>query len=196
MEDLRVSPVGVPALQGKAPIRPVQLNASSMASTLSTQGLAQDHFQQNLNQAALTPAVTPANTSPDSSQGAADSLLTSLRVPQATAIATPTLTVLGDALAPQSTRDALSASDLALQTALRFGAGVVGTGTPALTLPVQGTALVRDASPVMRIGNLQPQTGNPSPDAFQRSQEAQNRVPRPYLASPPTPPTPGLDLMA
>ena len=52
-------------------------------------------------------------------------------------------------------------------TALRFGAGVVAqAATPGTSSTVQGTGLVRDATAVLRLENLQPRAGGHGPEAF------------------------------
>lgn len=139
--------------------------------------------------AATTPAATPA--APTAIQAPAPADTTPATPAATTATLTPDLT------AP---RDAVNASlDLALETALRFGAGVQALGAPAqavgeLGAPL-GQGLVRDATSVLRVGNLQPHAGGPGPEAYTRPQVAAAQVIRSYQA-PSAATAPGLDLLA
>jgi hypothetical protein len=74
--------------------------------------------------------------------------------------------------------------DFAMQTALRFGAGVVAQAALAVPVGELGTGLVREAAQVLRTGNLQPQVGEPSPEAFARAQTNLQRVMRSYESAP------------
>lgn len=139
--------------------------------------------------AATTPAATPATPTAIQAPAPAD---TTPATPAAT-----TATLTPDLTAPP---DTLNASlDLALETALRFGAGVQALGAP--TQPVGelgaplGQGLVRDATSVLRVGNLQPHAGGPGPEAYTRPRVAASQVIRSYQALPAAT-APGLDLLA
>lgn len=167
------------------------------ASTLSTGDLAQTLLQRALQAASAFPVVEPAAGSLGLAQEATASLLAALIPPQAAAsataipdattapppatfhatTATPTTTPAAPALpAPVPAevpvaQDAFangSSLEFALQTALRFGAGVAAQAAPALQSPAPGTGLVRDATAVVRTGNLQPHAGAPGPESFTR----------------------------
>ena len=110
--------------------------------------------------------------------------------------ATPATTIATDIPANQDTFATSSSLDFALQTALRFGAGVAGQVAPANPGPLSEPGLVRDATAVLRTGPLQPQAGHPGPEAFTHPQATAQRVLRSY-ATAPAPTSPGsLDLMA
>jgi hypothetical protein len=73
--------------------------------------------------------------------------------------------------------------DFAMQTALRFGAGVVAqAATSGIPAPDLGTGLVRDATTVLRLENLQPHAGGPGPEAFARPESPAQRILRTYEA--------------
>jgi hypothetical protein len=87
-----------------------------------------------------------------------------------------------------------------MQTALRFGAGVVAeaaaSAVPATNLEA---GLVRDATAVLRLGNLQPHAGGPGPEAFAQPQAATQRILRTYESGPISSATQGastVDLLA
>ena len=73
--------------------------------------------------------------------------------------------------APQTPRlDATGASvEFALQTALRFGAGVPSPGTPPVPAPALAAGPIRDAVAVLRAEAPHTQTGGTGPEAFARS---------------------------
>jgi hypothetical protein len=138
--------------------------------------------------AASTPPASPTATQ---APVPADTTTTAAAATTTAATLTPDLT------APQ---DAINTSlDLALETALRFGAGVQALGAP--TQPVGelgaplGQGLVRDATSVLRVGNLQPHAGGPGPEAYTRPPVAAAQVIRGYQALPAAT-APGLDLLA
>lgn len=189
------------------PAQPAPVALPSGASALSVQSLAQSLFQRTLQAAATYPVAEPATGSAGLAQDTTASLLAALNSPQAPAGATaapdttpnpavlptssadastappsaPPATTISDLPAPQDASAASLTPDFAMQTALRFGAGVVAqaaaTGLPALD---QGPSLVRDATTVLRLGNLQPRTGGPGQEAFAQPEAATQRILRTY----------------
>jgi hypothetical protein len=202
-----VSPATLSALSVLRPvqasmIQTTQASNASGSSALSAQSLVQGLFQRTLQAATLYPVAEPASGSAGLAQDATASLLAALNPPQATAdtATTPTSTTnpamvqasstsltVPPSTAPAATlqdipanQDAFGTSlspDFAMQTALRFGAGVVAevaaSVAPATDL---GTGLVRDATAVLRLGNLQPHAGAPGPEAFSQPQVATQRI--------------------
>lgn len=228
MDALSVTPIGpatLSALSGLRPVQPlvIQGDKTSGSSTLSIQDLAQGLFQQALQATTLSP-VTDASTAAGNiglGREATASLLATLTAPQASADATPTpqattnsvattaassspsanpaTTGQTDLLATQDAVAASSTTDFALQTALRFGAGVTAQANPAPTVSNLGASLVRDAAAVQRLGNLQPGVGGPGPEAYTPPPALDARVLRSYetLSALSIPPATGrLDLLA
>ena len=72
-----------------------------------------------------------------------------------------------------------------MQTALRFGAGVAAQAALAAPAADFGAGLLRDATQVLRTGNLQPHAGGPGPEAFATPQSAIQRILRSYEIAPP-----------
>jgi hypothetical protein len=194
------------------------------ASTLSAGDLAQTILQRTLQAAASFPLVESAAGSLGLAQEATASLLAALVPPQAAAsataipdvttapppatfnatTATPTTTPATPALpAPVPAevpvvQDAFangSSLEFALQTALRFGAGVAAQAAPALQGLNPGADLVRDATAVLRSGNLQAHAGAPGPESFTHPQ-APPRALRAYQGLPVTGESRLLDLLA
>jgi hypothetical protein len=213
---------GVQALQTSLPQAAQATQAGNPpASALSTQELLQNLFQQTLQAATPYPATTPASLNTNLSQDATTSLLAALTAPQAPADTTPTVDSTTNPAATQTStvtpssppavnhqdlpaaQDAFATSlnpDFAMQTALRFGAGVTiqaaATAIPGAHL---GTDLVRDATSVLRLGNLQPQAGHPGAEAFAKPQYASQRIVHTYEVASTTPTTQGtgtVDLLA
>jgi hypothetical protein len=201
-------------------------NGSTPATTaLSIQDLAQTLFQRTLQTATAFPVAEPAAGSVGLIQEATASLLASLNAPQAAAnptpapaattnpagiqatagpsatdstapAAAPPATVAGDVAATQDAFATSSSQDFALQTALRFGAGVPGQGAPPPTATDMGVDLVRDAARVPRLENLQPHAGGPGPEAFAQPQTPLQRILRDYQTVPAAQSSVGLDLLA
>lgn len=227
MDPLAVSPVSPATLSALSALRPPLPLAAPvaqdpgtppLATQLSTQDLAQTLFQQALQKAVLFPLAEPAGA--NLAQDAAASLLAALTAPQATVAptATPNATAAaGAALASQAqdtvttaaaTTPALavelpavqdsSSLEFALQTALRFGAGVVTQATPAFQPADLAAGLIPDPAAVQRLGNLQPHAGGPGPEAFAHPQAAHpvQRVLRTYEVAPAVTEPGQLDLMA
>jgi hypothetical protein len=143
--------------------------------------LAQDAIASLL--AALNPVQAPADTTPPATAttkpeviqnlGAAASVISSSNLP---ASVTPAAS-LQDLPATQDGFGTSLNPDFAMQTALRFGAGVTIQAAAAEILGSHpGTGLVRDATSVLRLGNLQPQTGHPGPGAFAQSHSETQRI--------------------
>lgn len=215
MDPLRISALGSTGLTPLRPplalpkAQESVLGTSGLPIQALVQGLTQNLVQQAL-QTAVTPTAEPATTGSDLTQSFAASLLAALNAPQAaaatTTAATSTLTspatdptlatplpatatataVPADAQALQTTVETGASLDFALQTALRFGAGVVAQAAPALQPADLGASLVRDAAAVPRINSLQPDAGRPGPEAFTgRLQPQVQRVLQIYQGTPP-----------
>ncbi len=209
-----------------APLVQPPAGTPSETSALSIQKLAQSLFQQALQAAATYPVSEPATGSVGLAQEATASLLAALNPPQAPAGVTATpdttaqpavlptpstdastappsalpATAVQDLPAPQDASAASLTPDFAMQTALRFGAGVVpqaaASGLPGTDL---GTGLVRDATTILRLGNLQPRTGGPGPEAFAQPETSTQRILRTYESGSTLSATPGanaVDLLA
>lgn len=199
---------------------PAQTGDTPGSTTLSLQDLAQGLFQRTLQVATSFPVAEPATGSASLAQAATASLFAALNAPQATAsptptpdatsnpaavqaqapiaagtAPTPTPTLAADLPAIQDTFATGSSLDFALQTALRFGAGVAPLAAPAVSTPALGPGLVRDAAAVLRLENLQPRSGGPGPEAFTQFQPAVQQVLRSYAVPALEGPV-GLDLMA
>ena len=209
-----VSPVAFGTLSAlrsvQAPAAPPIQSGQPTAGALSIQDLAQTMFQRALQAATLFPVVAPATGSASLVQEATASLLASLGAPQAstdtTAVPTattnpaavqvadttastappsaPPAAIIGDLPATQDAFALSSSPDFAMQTALRFGAGVTSQAMAALPATDLGAELVRDAASVQRLGNLQPRAGGPGPEAFAPPQAAIQRVLRSYESAP------------
>mgnify|MGYP005805709691 CR=1 FL=1 len=200
---------------------PVQ-DGSASAATLSVQDLAQVLFQRALQTAVLSPLAEPSGGSLGLVQETAAPLLAALTAPQAAATSTAAAdatrgAITQPAAAPEATTTAPPANppaavpaevpatqdafaqgsslEFALQTALRFGAGVGAPAAPALAA-MPGAELVRDAAAVLRTGNLQPHAGGPGPEAFARPQAPLHQVLRSYQVVPAAEASVGLDLTA
>jgi hypothetical protein len=93
----------------------------------------------------------------------------------------PPAAVPADAQAPNAIS---SSQDFAQEAALRFAAGVATQVTPPVQAGELGAGLVRGAATVPRLGNLQPHTGGPGPEAFAQRQASVQRVTRGYGANP------------
>ena len=216
MDALAISPLGTYGLKPPATvlaIPKVQANAQDATGTSVqrlAQELAQGAFRQSLQGVALAPVAEPASAIPSFGSTATASLLAALTTPQAAADTTsaaqatepsqPTTTASQtlpqDLSTLQDTFQTGTSVDFALQTALRFGAGVV---TPAgqTSLPGElGAGLVRDAAAVPRLRNLQPNAGGPGPEAFAQTQAQLDRVLRTYTPPPMAEVATQLDLLA
>jgi len=203
-----------------------QTGKASGSAAASAQTLAQHLFHQALQSAALYPVSEPAAGSGGLTQDIATSLLSALAPPQAPAASAPSTEATANPAAPQAQaapssapsatdlsppsladlpagQDAFGTSlspDFAMETALRFGAGVVAeAATPGTSSTVQGTGLVRDATAVLRLENLQPRAGGPGPEAFTQPGPPAQRVLRTYDTGSTIPATQGtgtVDLLA
>lgn len=197
MDALRVSALGSAALNALNPVPPA---AQTSPGRIDPQTLAQDLFRRALQTAAGFPVAEPATGSSGLVQEAAASVLAALTAPPAAEAApaapgagsaapqapstapspTPPVSVPGE---PAPVRDSfLTSSDpeFALQTALRFGAGVAAQVAPPGSTPDLATGLVRDPASVLRMGGLQAQAGGPGPQAFTHPQAAAQRALRVY----------------
>lgn len=196
---------------------------SAPASALTLQDLAQGMFQRTLQAATLFPLAEPATGSLGLAQEASASLLAALTAPQAPAASTPAndattnpatvnpattnpaaataqaptpvAATPPDATTPADAFATSSSLDFALETALRFGAGVQALAPPTQLNPDLSAGLVRDATSVLAQGNLQPHAGGPGPEAFTHPQAAVQRVLRTYFPVAAAQ-GPGLDLLA
>lgn len=216
MDPLMLGSPGPATMQALSALRSVRMDGTADSSLLASQDLAQGLSQQGLPAFTLTPAIPPAAGLGLSPVGT-DSLLAALTAPQPAANATPTLDAttqpttalqapsttpapVADTNSPApATEDPLATStslDFALQAALRFGAGVVGSAPPSPATAGAGPVLVRDASSVMRNGGLQDHTGAPGPEAFLLPKDTLDRAHKSYQVNT-TPPNAGvLDLLA
>ena len=192
-------------------IQPNLVGNPSESPALSAQKLVQTLFQRTLQATSLLPVAEPASGSAGLAQDATASLLAALSppptpvevtaAPDATTNATtnaaalqspdtststtPASTVpaadIQDLPAAQDAFDTSLSPDFAMQTALRFGAGVAAEATASgIPGPDLGTGLVRDATTVLRLENLQPRTGGPGPEAFAPPETPTQRILRTY----------------
>ncbi len=223
MDLLRISAIGSAGLSALKPPPPPAPATSQTSSGLAAtqdlvQGLAQELFRQSLQTAAGASVAESARAGSGPLQVATASLLAALNAPQSAAPVTPvagaTLTpaaVQASTTAPTAatpatlptelpaTQDAFqtgSSLDFALQTALRFGAGVAPLGNPLLQTQSLGTGLVRDAAAVPRLGSLQPRAGGPGPEAFAQAQASGRQALSVYQTAPATREAGALDLLA
>jgi len=152
----------------------------------------------NAPQAAASPTPSPdATTNPAAVQATSPTSATATTGTDTTApAATPAATVPGEVPAAQDAFATSSSQDFALQTALRFGAGVSAQVAPPQAAADLGSGLVRDAAAVPRLENLQPRTGGPGPEAYAHPQTPLQRVLRDYQTVPAAQGSGGLDLMA
>lgn len=225
MDPLRLSAPGSVALQALKPIPPPAPPAAQPSAGLPdnrdlVQGLAQDLFQRTFLTEVAFPVAGPTSLATDL-RPVTGSLLTALNAPPPVAEPTPAENnppaIVGPAVpstapstAPTATPPALPGDlqnaqgiqesglslDFALQTALRFGAGVGAQAAPTSPAPNLGAELVRDAATVPRQRSLQAQAGGPGPEAFAHPQAPVHRALRSYQV-PPSVPGPGhLDLFA
>ncbi len=195
-----LAPVTLGALGGLRPVQPlaIQENKTTGSSALAIQDLAQGLFQRALQASVLSPVSEPSGGNLGLAREATASLLASLRGPQAPANATPAADATTNTITPAipqtapstapsatppagvlpdvpATQDAFASSstlDFAMQAALRFGAGVSGQGMTTLPTADLSTGLIRDATTVQRLDNLQAQAGAPGPEAFTLPQAA------------------------
>ncbi|MBK9794948.1 MAG: hypothetical protein IPP58_00355 [Holophagaceae bacterium] len=204
MDALSVNPIRPVALGALDAVRPPQAlpvpaadsSQPARATPLSLQDLAQTLFQRSLQAATLFPVAPTATGTASLVQEATASLLASLSAqgsaaPAQVAAATPSTAPPSAPPAPTvqelpAPQDALATSlspEFAMQTALRFGAGVQAQAALAVPVGELGAGLVRDATQVLRTGPLQPQGGGPGPEAFTRAQATLQRVLRSYEAA-------------
>jgi hypothetical protein len=220
-----INPVAVGILHTALPViqppatLPGQTGRSAGPTAEPIQNLAQVLFRQTLQAASQYPISEPASGSASLAQDAATSLLAALNPTPATAGSASLAPAATSPAAGQTsisssttpapnlqdlptTQDAFGTSlspDFAMQTALRFGAGVVTEAAASVPAAELGTGLLRDATAVLRLGNLQPRTGGPGPEAFAQPQTATQRVLRTYEGSSTGPSTQGastVDLLA
>jgi len=222
MDPLRLSALGGTVVSATTPAlvipkaQPGNVQGATGASGTQNlvQSLAQDLFLRTLQATnPLTGAEQAAPAGTDLAAGLAPSLLAALTAPSAAVAATATTTTASGLATALPATPALATPDLtataaqaeipdssslafALETALRFGAGVGPGAGPALALPDLGASLVRDAAAVPRLGNLQPQTGRPGPEAFTPPQVAVPQAVNAYRTSAVAEPPAGLDLLA
>ena len=220
MDPLRIPPLGLNPLGAlKPPAPPAQPAAGPSSGLPGIQSLAQDLFSRTLQAAAVFPVVEstgPANFLQDS----ASPLLAALTAPQASTPVTatpdaqvpaqtqpaalqPTATTPTAPAVPQETPATLEATaqtgeglDFALQTALRFGAGVGPLAGPQVLTPDLAAGLIRDAAAVQRAQGLQTRAGGPGPEAFARPQEAVRRALQTYQTPPVAEGSASLDVLA
>lgn len=171
------------------------------APVVENVGLAQDATASLL--AALTAPQAAASATLTAGATTTPGVATSPAAVQAAGAPTttapppaPPTSVLADLPANQDAFATSLSPDFALQTALRFGAGVAAQVAPGVLAGDLGAGLVRDAARVPRLGNLQPHAGGPGPEAYTQPQATLERVLRTYQAIPAPQGSVGLDLMA
>lgn len=199
-------PLAIPKWQSPTP-ETAAIAAQSQVQAL-TQGWAQTLLQPTVQAVAAGTAV-PAIPGTDPTQSFTSALAAAL-APATPAPAAPTdsgtaTPIPGTAAAaaaaePLATSTAVetgASADFALLTALRFGAGVIPLGAPALQAADLGATLVRDAAAVPRLPNLQPQPGRPGPGDFAHLLQTQApQAAQAYQAVPAAATAAGLDLLA
>jgi hypothetical protein len=223
MDTLAVSALAPTTLNAVNSLWSASLTVNPDPKPFSVNDLVQTRLQQTIQQAASSPLAAPASGVIQMAQEATASLLASLSAPQApaaptltpdattnpsavqspsttdlattTSALTSTTSLVNDVPTAQDTFDTSSTGDFAMQTAMRFGAGVAGMSAPATANSDQGTGLVRDATAVLRTSNVQPHQGGPGPDAFFHSPTNFDRVLRDYQTAAPSQPLTGLDLV-
>jgi hypothetical protein len=217
MSTLTLSSMSPVTMQAVNALRPVQTDGKSGSSLVNSKDFTRDLVQRSLPAFSLDPLTSSANQNAGMAQEATASLLAALTAPQAAVSSTPTLDATTQPTSPQAPSTAPTAAppltaseavptqdptaesaslDFALQAALRFGAGVLGSAPPAPASVGSGPGLVRDASSVVRTGSLQAHTGSPGPEAFLHPKDTLDRLHKPYQADSTTPTKVGLDLLA
>lgn len=223
MDPLRLSALGGTAAMVLTPAlvipRAQQGNAQGTAAEAGVQGL----FLQAL-QAANPLSQTGTASSTPAAQGVTDSLLAALTAPTATAAttatadtstaaaavapappavtlagatpATPVIAAAEAATASQVTLPDSSTLAFALETALRFGAGVAPGAGPAFQLPDAGAGLMRDAAAVPRQPHLLLNTGRSGAEVLAQPQTAVPQAVNAYRTAAVAEAPAGLDLMA
>lgn len=199
---------GLSALRPAQPVAvpPPSAGGSADALALTTQDLAQGLFQRTLQAASQFPWLGAEVGGASLAQDASTTLFSALQAPQAAANTTPAptqdsprtaaLAVAGATstapaanpglVAPTAlttTTDSFMSStslEFALQTALRFGAGVQGAAFAPYLVAEPGSTLVRDAAAVSRVGALQPREGGPGPGDYAQPQGSAQQVLRSY----------------
>ncbi len=215
MDAIRISTLGAAALASPKAVQdtvdPVNLISGAGGQTVPTNP-GQDVFQQALQ---VSTAILQGGTQAAGALGlnSVPSLLAALTPPQATVgtVATTSFPAASAAAASNvaaasavthvSNAPALpdttgSSLDFALQTALRFGAGVGSLAAPANAIPDLSTGLVRDATAVLRNAPLQSQAGGPGTEAFVHSPFVHQALRLYQAGAIPAPASSGLDLMA
>jgi hypothetical protein len=150
------------------------LSQSGAASLLAVLTPAQAPVQASTQASTQAPAASEAASAVAQTQdgGTASSSASTPEV-----AASPTQ----DLPAAQDTFGTSLNPDFAMQTALRFGAGVLAQAAASVgSTPDQGTVLVRDATSVLRLGNLQAHAGGAGPEAFAQAGTPTQRVLRTY----------------
>lgn len=173
------------------PVTEPATGSAGMALEATASLLAALNAPQSVANATPTLDATIINptTNPAASQASGST-------PATSPTATPPTTIPADVPVTQDAFASSLSPDFALQTALRFGAGVAAPAAPALAGPGLGAGLVRDAAAVPRLGNLQPKAGGPGPEAYAHPQTSIQRVLQNYQAVPAAQGSVGLDLLA
>ena len=171
---------------------PASASATGLAGALLS-ALASPALTGTATQAATPATTTPATAPAGAATGTGTSGL--LATPPASALpatpALPTETATLQAAPTDST-----GVDFALQTALRFGAGVGTQADLAPQIPNLATGLVRDAAAVPPQGNLQLHTGGSGLEAFAQPRAALPQAQNPYRAPAVPEASLGVDLLA
>ena len=223
MDPLRLSVLGGTTSMALTPALVIpRAQAGSTQGTAATAGV-QEAFLQALQAAsALSGSGTASPTA--ATQGVTDSLLAALTAPTATAAttatadtptaaaavaparpavalagatpATPVIAAAEAAATPQVALPDSSSLAFALETALRFGAGVAPGAAPIFQLPDAGAGLMRDAAAVPRQPHLLLNTGRSGAEVLAQPQTAAPQAVNAYRTAAVAEPPAGLDLMA
>ena len=225
MDALRLSALGgIRASAPNPALAPAKAQQGTAPSSKAVQDLAQSLFLQAFQAANALPGTEPASASATGLAGAILSALASPALTgTATQTATPATAPAGAATGtgtsgllatpPASALPATPALptetatlqaaptdstgvDFALQTALRFGAGVGTQADLAPQIPNLATGLVRDAAAVPPQGNLQLHTGGSGLEAFAQPRAALPQAQHPYRAPAVAEASLGVDLLA
>ncbi|WLT31356.1 hypothetical protein [Geothrix sp. PMB-07] len=224
MDALSVNPLGPATVKAVGALPPLAITAPGASNSLTVQDLAQSLFRQSLQAATSFPLTEPAGGLLNLAPEATAALLASLSTPQVATSSTaslsattspailqptadagstapspnPAASAVSDPLPAQDAFATSSSPDFAMEAALRFGSGVIGSSPQASVSPSRSIDLVRDAAAVTRPGSVQPHAGGPGPENFLRTQTDLSRILRDYRTAPePAQIQPeGLDLMA
>lgn len=196
MDPLRLSPLGGVAVG--PPSASLAIPGPQAGAQAATEAQISPGFTDSLLAALSAPSAAPATPS------AADTTPAAAAVPPAPPAitlagalpATPVIPASEAVALPRVTLPDSSTAAFALETALRFGAGVAPGPGPVEFRPDLTAAPIRDAAAVPRLPALQPQTGGPGPEAYAQPQVATPQAVNAYRTAAVAEPPAGLDLLA